>query len=121
MCALRAHNSIPFLEKILSRIEKVLTSFSIPDKIFPKMNLLIYALRAYINRTQLYKVAFGDINITLFFYKKNIYIYIYIYIYFKVIPSTISKNYFKKFNQFYHFYTNFLQFPQKKKKKKKKK
>ena len=45
MCVLRTHNSIPFLEKVL-------TTFSIPDKIFPKTNLLIYALiRAYINRT----------------------------------------------------------------------
>ena len=53
MCALRSHNIIPFLENVLSEIEKVLTAFLIPDKIFPKMNLLTYALRAYINQTLL--------------------------------------------------------------------
>ena len=52
MYVLRVYNNIQFLEKILSRIEKFLTAFSIPDKIFPKMNLLMYALRAYINRNQ---------------------------------------------------------------------
>ena len=52
MCVLRTYNNIQFLEKVLLGIEKFLTAFSIPDKIFPKMNLLMYALRAYINRTQ---------------------------------------------------------------------
>ena len=46
MCALRAYNSIPFLEKVLSEIEKMLTTFSISDKIFPKIDLLMHALRA---------------------------------------------------------------------------
>ena len=35
--------SILFLKKILSEIEKVLIAFSIPDKIFPKTYLLMYA------------------------------------------------------------------------------
>ena len=34
-------------------IEKVLTTFSIPNKTFPKMDLLMCALRAHINRTHL--------------------------------------------------------------------
>ena len=51
MCALRAHNGIPFLEKVLLKIEKVLIVFSIPDKIFPKTDLLMCALRAHVNRT----------------------------------------------------------------------
>ena len=53
MCALKAHNRIPFLEKVLLGIEKVLTVFSIPDKNFSKTDLLMYALRVYINRTQI--------------------------------------------------------------------
>ena len=51
MCVLRAYNGIPFLEKVLLKIEKVLIVFSIPDKIFPKTDLLMYALRAHVNRT----------------------------------------------------------------------
>ena len=47
----RVLNNILFLEKNLSKIEKVFIVFSILDKIFPKTDLLIYALRAYINRT----------------------------------------------------------------------
>ena len=39
-CVLSAHNSIPFLEKVLSGIENVLTTFSISDKIIPKTDLL---------------------------------------------------------------------------------
>ena len=39
MCALRAHNSKLILEKGLSGIAKVLTTFSIPNKTFPKMDL----------------------------------------------------------------------------------
>ena len=53
MYVLRAHNNILFLEKILSGIEKVLTAFSILDKFFPKIDLLIYVLRVYINETLL--------------------------------------------------------------------
>ena len=41
ICALRAHNSKPILKKVLLGIEKVLTTFSIPNKTFPKMDLLI--------------------------------------------------------------------------------
>ena len=47
MCALRAHNSKPILEKVFWE----LTTFSIPNKTFPKMDLLMCALRAHINRT----------------------------------------------------------------------
>ena len=47
MCALRAHNNISFLEKILSRIEKILTTFSIPNKFFLKTDLLMYATHTY--------------------------------------------------------------------------
>ena len=54
MFALRAHNNITFLENVLLEIEKVLTAFSIPDKIFSKTNLLMYALRAFINWTHIY-------------------------------------------------------------------
>ena len=43
MCPLRAHNSKPVLEKSLSEIEKVLSTLSIPNKTFPKMDLLICA------------------------------------------------------------------------------
>ena len=50
-CVLRAHNNIPILKKVLLGIEKVLTAFLILDKIFLKTDLLMYALRVYINRT----------------------------------------------------------------------
>ena len=53
MCALRAHNSKPILEKVL-------TTFSIPKKTFPKMDLLMYVLRAYVNRTHLYICYIGQ-------------------------------------------------------------
>ena len=43
-CVLRANNSIPFLEKVLLGIEKVLTVFSIFDKFFPKTDLLRHTL-----------------------------------------------------------------------------
>ena len=39
-CVLREHNSKLILEKILLGIEKVLTTFSIPNKTFPKIDLL---------------------------------------------------------------------------------
>ena len=51
MCALRAHNNKSFLEKIFLRIEKVLTAFSIFEKIFPKIDGLMCAFGAHINRT----------------------------------------------------------------------
>jgi len=41
MCVLRTHNSIPILKKNLSEIEKMLTVFSIFDKIFLKTDLLM--------------------------------------------------------------------------------
>ena len=39
------------MEKFFSRIEKVLIAFSISEKIIPKIDSLMYALRAHINRT----------------------------------------------------------------------
>ena len=47
MCALRVrvHNNSSFLEKNFSEIEKVLTAFSIPEKIFQKINDLMCSLR----------------------------------------------------------------------------
>ena len=44
---------IPFLEKKISRIEKVMTAFSILEKMFLKIESLMCALRAHINRTLL--------------------------------------------------------------------
>ena len=41
VCALRTHNNILFLEKVLLRIEKVLTVFSISNKFFSKTDLLM--------------------------------------------------------------------------------
>jgi len=38
-CALKTHNSISFLEKVLSEIKKILTAFSIPNKNFSKTDL----------------------------------------------------------------------------------
>ena len=42
MYALKAHNSISILKKILWGIEKVLTAFSIPDKTFSKIGILLW-------------------------------------------------------------------------------
>ena len=60
MCALNK----PILEKSLSKIEKVLTTFSIPNKIFLKMDLLMCVLRAHINWT-LYLIPLNKYNCTL--------------------------------------------------------
>ena len=60
MCALRAHIKSPIFGNIFLRIENVLTAFSIPEKMFSKIESLMCALREHINRT--------------------LYIYIYIYI-----------------------------------------
>ena len=51
MCALRAHIKLSVFRNIFSRIEKVVNTFSIPDKIFPNIGGLMCALRAHINRT----------------------------------------------------------------------
>ena len=45
MCALRAHNNKLFLEKIYRKLKKL--AFSIPDKMFSKMDGLMCALRAH--------------------------------------------------------------------------
>ena len=60
MYVLRTHNSISFLEKVLSRIEKVLTTFPISNNFFSKTDLLTYALKAYINRTFLNFASFEN-------------------------------------------------------------
>ena len=49
MCALRAHNSKPILEKVYWELKKL----SILNKTFSKIDLLVCALRAHINRTQI--------------------------------------------------------------------
>ena len=36
--------------KILSRIEKAVKTFSIPDKIFSKNGILLYVLKAHVNK-----------------------------------------------------------------------
>ena len=54
MCALRAHINFHFWKKNFSRIEKVMTTFSISEKMFPKLENLMCALRALINRTRMY-------------------------------------------------------------------
>ena len=53
MCALRAHIKLSVFENIFSRNEKVMTAFSILEKMFPKTESLIGALRTHINRTHL--------------------------------------------------------------------
>jgi len=50
MCALRAHINFYFWEFFFSRIKKVMTVFSISEKMFPKVESLICALKAHINR-----------------------------------------------------------------------
>ena len=49
-CALRAYIKPPIFGNIFLRIEKVLTAFSIPDKMFPKLD----SLRAHISKTHLW-------------------------------------------------------------------
>jgi len=64
MYALRAHNNFHFLKKNFSGIEKVLTAFSISEKIFLKMNDLMRVLRAHVNRI-LSKKLIDKINSSL--------------------------------------------------------
>lgn len=60
-CVLRAHDSIPFLEKKLSGIEKVLTTFTIPDKFFPKTDLLLDPFsKDLTNFTKIYTLCHMD-------------------------------------------------------------
>ena len=49
MCALRAHINKSIFGKVLLRIEKVVKTFSIFDKLFPKLVSNLCALRAHIN------------------------------------------------------------------------
>ena len=53
MCALRTHINFHFWKNFFSRIEKVMTAFSIPEKMFLKIESLMCALRAHINRTHI--------------------------------------------------------------------
>ena len=45
MCALRAHIKPPIFENILLRTEKVLTAFSISEKIFLNIDSLMCAIK----------------------------------------------------------------------------
>jgi len=53
MCALRAHINKSIFGKILLGIEKVVKTFSILNKLFPKLVYLMYALRAHISKIQI--------------------------------------------------------------------
>ena len=55
MCVLRAHIKFSVLGNIFSRIEKIMTAFSISEKMFSKTESLICVLRTHINRTQVIK------------------------------------------------------------------
>ena len=50
MYALRTYINKFVFEKILSGIEKVVKTFSIPDKTFSKNGILLYALRVYVSK-----------------------------------------------------------------------
>lgn len=50
MCALRVHIKPFIFGNIFSKIEKAVIIFSIPEKIFLKIENLIYALKAHINK-----------------------------------------------------------------------
>ena len=59
MCAFKAYINIYFWKKKL-KIKKVITDFSIPDKIFQKIENLICIIKAHINQTlhnNIYKVS----------------------------------------------------------------
>ena len=58
MCALRAHIKPPIFGNILSGIEKVLTAFSIPEKMFLNIDSLMCALRAHISKILYYIQTF---------------------------------------------------------------
>ena len=61
MCALKAHNNFYFWKFFFSRIEKVLTDFSILEKMFPKVDGLMCALRAH-NNFHFWKFFFSRIE-----------------------------------------------------------
>ena len=50
MYALRAYINKSVFRKILEKIEKVVNTFSIPDKTFFKIDILLYAFRAYVSK-----------------------------------------------------------------------
>ena len=53
MCALKATINFHFWKKNFSRIEKVMTAFSISEKMFSKTESLMCVLRTHINRTHI--------------------------------------------------------------------
>ena len=65
MCALRAHIRFHFWKKNFSRIEKVMTAFSILEKIFLKIESLMCALSAHINQTHIYIYIYLEIYYTI--------------------------------------------------------
>ena len=50
MCAFRAHIKFFVFGNIFSEIEKAVITFSILEKMFPKTENLMYALRAHISK-----------------------------------------------------------------------
>ena len=50
MCVLKVHIKLPIFRNIFLKIKKVLTIFSISEKMFPKLNGLMCALRAHISK-----------------------------------------------------------------------
>ena len=50
MCILRAHIKSSIFRNIFSEIEKTINTFSIPKKMFLKMDGLMCALRAHVSK-----------------------------------------------------------------------
>ena len=50
MCVLRTHIKLSVFENIFSEIEKAVITFSILEKMFPKTESLMCALRAHISK-----------------------------------------------------------------------
>ena len=73
MCALRVrvHNNSSFLEKNFSKIEKVLTAFSILEKMFPKIDDLMCSLRHTLTRPIYIYIIGGAKYILLFCFGRN--------------------------------------------------
>ena len=53
MCALRTHIKLSIFRNIFSKIEKVVITFSIIEKIFPNIENLMCVLRTHINQTHI--------------------------------------------------------------------
>ena len=67
MCALRAHIKLSICGNIFSRIEKVITTFSIPEKIFTQIEILMCALRAHISKIHIYIPNFNHLSIIIYY------------------------------------------------------